>query len=461
MFYISEGSAGDRHSQELVAVATSLHSSQQFGSFRQCDAAQHGAALTGVGAGERLFTASRTKALILVYLWGKESVDQKFPVPEQLTCLALCRHPLPPLPPLLPPPLAAALALPAFRLPWLLAAGSKTGKVYIWELLLGALLCVKDAHYQAATVLRFLPCGTFLVTGGADLRVCVWRTLDLILVYARDPALVRPHASWSHALAVTALEVLGGILPDLRVWSASRDCTMRVYDVQTRQLLTTFVADAAIESVARDPAGRACYLGMASGVVRAVPMYEVNEHTAVLQSVGGGQRVVTLVADPELKASFVQHLAAVTHLAVSLDGTILVSGDLAGRVFASDVVTRQVVQTFRECNSAVLHLCVCVSSDLLAQQAGLVPPLKRVLASTEPLDHAVYMEIGGGNEEDDFEAWLRRKEAEEDEMARGGAASVVTVVGTSEAEAKLARVSQAYTELRAKHEELQRMYRRE
>ncbi|KAK7683995.1 hypothetical protein QCA50_012971 [Cerrena zonata] len=167
-FFIAEGNPADKHSQESVAFVSSFQTPQQYASFRQADCPRHGAALTGVGPGERLFTTSKSKALLNVYSWGK-GIDQRIAVPEQLECLSLVSHP------------SANNGgdlkesggnnLPLFRVPWLLAGGSKSGRIYIWELALGNLLCVKDAHYQGISVIKFSDCGTFLVSGGEDARV--------------------------------------------------------------------------------------------------------------------------------------------------------------------------------------------------------------------------------------------------------------------------------------------------
>ncbi|CAH2354175.1 pre-rRNA-processing protein Ipi3p [[Candida] railenensis] len=488
VFYISEGDPNDKHSQESFALSTSIHNSQLFASFRQCDAPQKGAVLTGLGAGERLFTASRNKALLLVYSWGKESPDQRIPVPEQLSCLTLCKHPNQGF----SSANGGSSNLPSFRLPWLLAAGSKSGKVYIWELSSGNLLCVKDAHYQAISVIKFSSCGTFLVTGGEDSRVAIWRTLDLISIYNKSEeanrlASVRPYATFTdHSLAVSDLVISEtGILPDIRLYTVSRDSTLRIYDIMTKSLLTTFVLPISIESITKDPANRACYLGLSNGLIRVVPLYQVNPNTSVLESIGGCEKIITLDHDPNLVNTFVHHQQSistnhasisVTNLAVSMDGTNLVSGDSVGRVFVSDIATKQVVQTLKECNSPISYIQVdtCPVELVDSSTAGLtkvdkhhrlIPPFKRVLASSDPIEHNLYMEIPSAMEQDgsSFEDWLLQKSNQELEYKNNveKVNSTVKVIGDSkdadrvkELEEKLAKVSKAYTDLRSKHEEL-------
>lgn len=379
VFYISEGDPSDKHSQESFALSTSIHSSQQFASFRQCDSPQRGSALTGLGQGERLFTCSKSKALLQVYLWGKESPDQRIPVPEQLSCLTLCQQPTTSTD--FNRNSSDKNNLPAFRIPWLLAAGSKTGKLYIWELSSGNLLCVKDAHYQPISVIKFSKCGTFLVTGGEDSRVAIWRTLDLISIYSKINneddnrlASVRPHATFTdHLLGVTDLILSEtGILPDLRLYTVSKDSTLRCYDVLSKHLLTTFVLPTSIECITKDPSNRSLYVGLSNGLIRVVPLYQVNPLTSILESIGGCEKIITLDHDPNLVNTFVHHQqrpdtpasaltdapVRVTNIAISFDGTNIISGDSVGRVLVSDIISKEVIQSFKECNSPISYIQV-------------------------------------------------------------------------------------------------------
>lgn len=500
VFYISEGDPADKHSQESFGHSSSVHSSQQHAGFRQADCPQNGACLSGVGAGERLFVASPNKALINVYSWGKESPDQRIPIPEQLSCLTLCKHPRIKV---LEGHQSDERNLPSFRTPWLLAGGSKTGKLYVWELASGNLLCVKEAHYQAITAIKFSQCGTFLVSGSSDARCMVWRTSDLISVYNKDEESsinIKPFASFTdHSLPITDLTISeAGIISDLRLYTVSRDSTLRIYDIMTKSLLTTFVLPSGIECVTKDPANRACYVGLSNGLIRTVPLYQINPNTSVLESIGGRGKIVTLDTDPNLLNTFVHHQQRlsteplhktlnkkttteekpilVTRLSITMDGSNLISGDSAGRVYVSDIVSRQVVKTFAPCKSSISYIQVnaCAAEKVSVSNTSsnnndkrhrLIPQFKRVLANPDPLEHQLYMEIPKQPEdEEDFESWLARKSQEELEFKNlthinssvtvTGAAPTTTDSTVKELEEKLAKVSKAYTDLRGKHEEL-------
>ena len=159
-----------------------------------------------------------------------------------------------------------------------------------------------------------------------------------------------------------------------------------------------------------------------------------------------------------------------------MDGSNLISGDSAGRVYVSDIVSRQVVKTFAPCKSSISYIQVnaCAAEKVSVSNTSsnnndkrhrLIPQFKRVLANPDPLEHQLYMEIPKQQEdEEDFESWLARKSQEELEFRNlTHINSSVTVTGAApttndstvkELEEKLAKVSKAYTDLRGKHEEL-------
>lgn len=461
VFYIAEGSANDKHSVESLATVAPLHSSKQFVSFRQADCTQNGASLTGIGPGERLFACSKSKALINVYSWGKEGVDQRIPIPEPLTCITSAKQ----------------LGNGTGKLPWLVAGGSKSGKIYLWEVASGNLLAVKEAHYQPITVLKFSSCGTYLVSGSEDTRCLIWRTLDLLSIYnsSLSHESVKPYAAFhDHSLPVTDLLVLpSGLINDLKLYTVSLDNTLRIYDITTKKLLTTFVLPYGIECLTMDPASRAIYVGMSNGLIRTIPLYTITNST--LESVGGNNKIITVDNDVELKYLFVHHQQKavkkknepeidpetpikVTQLTISLDGTNLISGDSVGRVFVSDTVTRQVVKNFNLLNSAISQVQTFVVGEELGENEKnrlLLPQFKRILASSEAKEHFINVELVPASEEtDDFDSWLNEKAEEELQFKNISQINSSVVVAQGNVEEKFTKLASAYNELKAKHEEL-------
>lgn len=136
----------------------------------------------------------------------------------------------------------------------------------------------------------------------------------------------------------------------------------------TKSLLTTFILPDSVECITKDPSNRALYVGLSNGLIRTIPLYQINPHTSVLESIGGMNKIITLDQDPNLKNTFVPHQQQqqqnegkqilVTKLEISLDGTNIISGDSQGRVFVSDIVTKQVVKSFNACNSSISFIAV-------------------------------------------------------------------------------------------------------
>ncbi|CUM66999.1 uncharacterized protein PRCAT00004686001 [Priceomyces carsonii] len=479
IFYISEGDPNDKHSKGSFGMSASLPNSQIHATFRNADCSQNGAALTGVGLGERLFVASPNKALINVYSWGKESPDQRIPVPEQLDALALCHQPTSGLH-------HSNRSVPRYRIPWLLAGGAKSGKLYIWELASGNLLCVKEAHYQGISVLKFSECGTFLATGGLDARCMIWRVLDLVSIYGSTDTTVssKPFALFNdHTLPIADLLFSdSGIINDLRLYTASNDGTLRIYDIMSKNILTTFILPDCINCIAKDPANRALYVGLLNGTIRMIPLYQINPNTSVLESIGGNSKIVTLDNDTELKNSFTHHQQAdnsstsstnkqiaPTKITISLDGTNMISGDTAGRVIASDIVTKQVIKSFEPCTAPISQLIayVCPSETVAAangvtdKRHRLIPQFKRILVDPEPSDHFLYMELPKNEDNNEFEDWILKLTKEELEFKNLSTIdSSVKVMAdnnaedTPQLEEKMKKLSKAYTDLRVKHQEL-------
>lgn len=436
ILYVSEGPEGS-------ALACSLHLNRQNALFRYADSKFLLAVSSGQSQGHRVFMAG-SKPLITVYSWGKENPDQRIPVPEPLTCISLCNHPV----------LASENqhGVPSFQLPWLLAGGSASGKVYLWELSSGNLVAVKEAHYQAVNVVRFSSCGTYLVTGGADARCSVWKTVDLVSV-EEDLKVASALTFMDHTLAVTDIFLTDGIRSDIRLYSASKDGTIRNYDVTSGKLITTYVLPQAVECITVDPAGRAVYAGLEDGTIRTVLQYKVNPNTSVLESVGGNGKIVTIPSDPELAESLVHHQPhRITRLTLSLDGNSIVSSDVSGRVMVADCVTRQVVKALTPASSAILYLAVdCVSSTSsehrFEMKNRLIPQLKRVLRESDTSKHVISMEISEPvKAKPDFDGWLEQKAQEAFEIDEQPAPT----------DDKLAKLTRAYSELRLKHEQLLR-----
>lgn len=504
LFYISQGDQTDskKSAAESFAYTSSIHSSKQYQSYRHASSPLRGTCITGIGPGERIFTCDSKKALINVYSHGKEGIDQRIPVPEALTTLHVIHHPQ------LDTKASDDEVLhekPNFRIPWLLCGGSKSGKLYIWEISSGDLLCVKEAHYQGISVIESSSCKTFLITGGEDARCLVWNLADLISIYGNNNnggdengqdhlRSVKPYwAIAENTLPITDVNLNPtGVINDLKLYTSSKDGTVRIFDIMTKTQLTTFILPHSVECLTRDPANRALYVGLSNGQIKMIPLYKFNPHTSVLEGVGGMNKIITIDPhDPNLTTTFVQHQdssSSVLQICISMDGTSLISGDSKGQVYVSDIVTKQTIKSFASLNFpiAYIHLQTILTKSLDAtannvrsdKKHRMVPTLKRVLASSDPVEHTLFMDIPepitiDEDDEDDesnggFGSWLEAKRIEELQFKNlSDIDSTVKTIGknnnndaansspnNTNLELKLKKVSEAYTDLRTKYEEL-------
>lgn len=446
VYYIGQGDPQDKHSQESYGFISLIHGSQQYQSFRQADCGLNGSVITGIGSGERVFTASNNKALINVYSFGKEGIDQRMPVPEQINCLALLKTST------LTQASKPLVNVPNYKVPWLLVGGSKTGKIYIWELLSGELIFAKDIHYQSITKILFSKCGTFLITASEDSRCLVFKTLDLISVFSKDYD-ANPKPYWSindHTLPITDFVVSDGIVNDINLYTVSKDATIRVYNIVTKQLVHTFVLPSSIECITKDPSNRNVYVGLTNGQIRIIPMFKVNNMN--LQRVGNFGEIITVPNDTELKSTLTVHETPVTQLKMSMDGMVLISGDQTGNIYVSDINSKQITKSFKV-NGPVSSLDVvqfptsAINNDLMIdKKTRLLPPLKRVIADLNQINHSIYLELPTkqSTTPQSFDQWLDEKAQDELEFS----------VSPAKESDKLDKLSLAYADLKSKYDEL-------
>lgn len=110
-----------------------------------------------------------------------------------------------------------------------LFTGSKTGSIYIWELVTGLLLnIVQSAHYQSITSLKVSSDDQLLFSGSEDSVVCAWMLGDLVSPV--DGVAPKYLQQWTgHALAITSILAIPGMGPSM-VLTASFDRSICLWD---------------------------------------------------------------------------------------------------------------------------------------------------------------------------------------------------------------------------------------
>eukprot|EP01006_Ploeotia_vitrea_P046683 TRINITY_DN67052_c1_g7_i1.p1 TRINITY_DN67052_c1_g7~~TRINITY_DN67052_c1_g7_i1.p1 ORF type:complete len:507 (-),score=64.23 TRINITY_DN67052_c1_g7_i1:109-1629(-) len=234
-----------------------------------------------------------------------------------------------------------------------IAAGSTSGKVFVWTTSNGLLLTMFDAHFNAVTSMSYTPDGGFLLTSSKDTTIKVWNLLETLDSHAGSHTKPTPASLFSdHTLAVTQVVALakpGWLL------SVSQDRSIRVCDFTTKTHLYSTLLPSALSCCAAPLIATRAFAGGIDGNIYSVKFYgpldggERNPTNALSASSGALPFLIpkTVQELPEedtqsqkyITMSF--HKGMVSGLTVTADDTKLVSGGQDGQVGVWDVLTCQ------------------------------------------------------------------------------------------------------------------------
>jgi len=185
-----------------------------------------------VNSANYVISANSTKTTVNVWRFDKKEAVARFPVKELLSCLRLTHN-------------AGTICI----------AGSKTGRLSIWEFSTGELLGeIESCHYLEVTALDIAVTNDLVITGGKDFKVRVWVLTDLYFGQKNTP-----FAEFAeHTSDVTAVQFSKS--SPQRAFSASLDKTFKVYDVAARCTLKSIQATSPINHIAIDNTETMVYL---------------------------------------------------------------------------------------------------------------------------------------------------------------------------------------------------------
>lgn len=388
IYYNARGNPQDKKHSTAFSYLVSLHTTKTFHQYRQSPSSPNASVNLSTGHGSHLLVALPEKPTLHVYLYGKESPEQYIPLPEIMTCLSTYKD-------------------PNEKTPSLLLGGSISGRLYVWSLNSGLLITVKQAHYQPLT--HIAAYSGFIATGSKDSRVVI-HSLNTLLINGCDDDLKSDNAFailTDHTLPITSLNFNKGLNNDLKLVTSSLDSTVRVYSItlsSQAKLATTIVSTDAVTSVALDPAMRALYLGLNNGQIRYIPLFKANPRTKVIEAVGGLGKIVTLKPDVDYLDTFTCHQdhhknasdLFISQLKLSLDGTLLVSGDSKGCLFVVDITTKQIRKKLKELVGEIsnIELWTIKADDSKFDNSGVdksvmrsIPILKRSIMEEKELNN--------------------------------------------------------------------------
>jgi len=325
-------------------------------SYKNCACAPHAFCLIG---SDFFASVQAGKSAVHIWDWRKDQPQVKCTGPEKIHALAATSDGV------------------------FLVGGGSSGKLYAWEIASGELLRTFDAHYKAVTTLCFTDDGSVLVSGGEDGLVNVWLMTELVdQTLSRNQRTVSPLHSWSdHTLQITGLFIgAGGI--SARLLSCSMDRTCRIWHIPSGTQLACIAFPSAVTSVAMDLAETHLYAGANSGLIYEVDLFQPVPIVAGDSS--GSQQM------------FKGHSHAISSLALSSDGSALISGAADG-VRVWDTYSHQVTKIISHhqkgmiTNVAVLPKPNDLEGNQKLPSFSTLKTPKRYLSEEQPADVSVLL----------------------------------------------------------------------
>ncbi|KAL1546951.1 protein ROOT INITIATION DEFECTIVE 3-like [Salvia divinorum] len=273
-----------------------------------------------------------------------------------------------------------------------IAGGGISGDIYFWEVATGKLLKKWHAHYRAVTCLAFNDDQSLLISGAEDGCVRVW-SLFLIFdaVRREETRNLFEYSFHEHSLRVTDVKTgYGGC--NAIIVSASEDRTCKVWSLSRGKLLRNVVFPAVIDAISLDPGEHVFYAGGRDGKIHIAAL-----NAPMSQNSNNG---------PYVLGSLAEHSKAVTCLASSADGFLLVSGSEDGMIRVWDTRTRNIIRIFRHAKGPVNNVMVTKQPQLLnprtsastassRKQALTLPPSLEKFANAPDENTHVKVLIGG------------------------------------------------------------------
>ncbi|EGN96624.1 hypothetical protein SERLA73DRAFT_184727 [Serpula lacrymans var. lacrymans S7.3] len=333
------------HLQEVIFCATApqasdagagvialhdIETGSSLASFKQTSSAPHCTCFidTRDGQGGFIMAAQPDKSILNVYNFQKDQIALKIVLPEKLTCIALdCRGDY-------------------------CAGGTSQGRIYLWEVASGILYNSWDAHYQKVNVLRFTHDGAGLVSGSEDSGVSVW-SVSRLVDDSLQTELPAPFCTLSdHTLPVTDIICGVGAFPSCRILTASVDHTVKLWDLSSRALLTTFHFPKPVTCLSWDVTERLFFAASPDGSIHQANLFRQradNIGGQVVEAVGGGgvNDVIRIGDEDEhvRRKRLISVGQPVTALAISLTSSLLLVGTSTGLVYVYDIASHQLLRT--------------------------------------------------------------------------------------------------------------------
>lgn len=190
-----------------------------------------------------------------------------------------------------------------------------------------------------------------LISGSEDSGVSVW-SISKLVDHELQNELPLPQFTLSdHTLPVTDVFCGVGPFPKCRVLTSSLDHTVKLWDLATQSLMTTFHFPRPVCCVVWDVSERMFFAGSPDGSVHQVNLFRERDHKyggKVIEAIGGaGTADLVRVDDPEsvAKTRLITVDQPVTALSISITASLLLVGTATGLIHIYDIASHQLLRS--------------------------------------------------------------------------------------------------------------------
>ncbi|KAF3188703.1 Pre-rRNA-processing protein ipi3 [Orbilia oligospora] len=364
-------SSGASASPEAYISIHDLHSFTQTSTFKKSCTPSNSLAISPT----HIFAAQSDKTVLNVYNRTKNSLETTVPLPEQLTAVTCSSN------------------------GGIVAMGTASGRVNIWETSSGRYTSTPLSHLQKITSISIDPTSTFLLTGSLDTNILVWSIPHLLLPSsAKKPLRTLEY----HQQPIISVLCGHGTGPSALAISAAADSSVIVWNYQDGSLLRTFTLSSVPTCLAFDPVDRGFYVGFSDGSIQQVEFSKVGNRTVELgngttspaesSSGGDGERsydsplyraderhIPIATSGNGSKWTAEGHDTAVTTMDVVFQGNYLVAGTESGSVNVWDAATGQLFRTLTTYKAPISNVKILpptgFSEDTVTtSQLTIIPP---------------------------------------------------------------------------------------
>lgn len=236
--------------------------------------------------------------------------------------------------------------------------------IYVWQLCSGNLMAHTQRHYQTVNILKMNQDGTFIFSGAEDGMVLVWPFGDLISNSHNTGAMNRksksdaginePRFTWQHHSAkVTDISVTNGG----RCITTSIDKSINIYSYASGERLHCVASwPSPIWSIVMNKNETKLFLGGQDGNI-----YELAISSLSLSLMDSKNKKDETIREPILTG----HKDRVSHLLISMDGSLLISGSHDSTCKIWDIYQGKLIRDIKH-QAPIANLVTMIVPDAFA-----------------------------------------------------------------------------------------------